>query len=113
LQARFPNPQHTLLPGQFGRIRLQTEERTNALLVPQKAVAQLQNMQTVYTVSKDNKVSVRAVTPGPRVGELWVIDKGLEPGERIIVDGQLKVRPGATVQPSPYKPEAGANQPGA
>ncbi len=107
LQARFPNPQHTLLPGQFGRIRLQVDERRNAILVPQKAVQQLQNMQTVYGVGPDNKVQARVVTTGPRVGELWVIEQGLKPGDRIIVDGQLKVRPGSSVQAQPYKSEPG------
>lgn len=103
LQASFPNPRHTLLPGQFGRVRVQVDERKEALLVPQKAVQQLQNIQTVYTVSPGNKVLVRAVTPGARIGELWVIEKGLKPGDRVIVDGQLKVRPGSPVQPMPYK----------
>jgi membrane fusion protein (multidrug efflux system) len=105
LQAKFPNPERTILPGQFGRVRLQVDERRNAILVPQKAVQQLQNMQTVYSVSADNKVIARAVTTGPRIGELWVIEQGLKPGDRIIVDGQLKVRPGSTVQPAPYRPD--------
>ena len=64
LQASFPNPQRRLLPGQFGRVRVQVDERKNALLVPQRAVQQLQNMQTVYTVGPDNKVQARAVTTG-------------------------------------------------
>jgi membrane fusion protein (multidrug efflux system) len=59
-------------------------------------------MQTVYTVGPDNKALMRAVTTGNRVGELWVIEQGLQPGDRIIVEGQLKVRPGAAVQPTPY-----------
>ena len=113
LQAKFSNPDHTLLPGQFGRVRLQVDERTNAILVPQKAVQQLQNMQTVYSVGPDNKVAARAITTGPRVGELWVVEQGLKPGDRIIVDGQLKVRPGSVVQPTLYKHEAAAGGPGA
>jgi membrane fusion protein (multidrug efflux system) len=113
LQAKFPNPQQSILPGQFGRVRLQVEERRNALLVPQKAVQQLQNMQTVYGIGPDNKVVAHAITTGPRVGELWVVEQGLQPGDRIIVDGQLRVRPGSTVQPSPYKPESSASNPGA
>lgn len=104
LQASFANPRHTLLPGQFGRIRMQVEERRGAILVPQKAVNQLQNMQTIYTVSPDNRVLVRGVTPGARVGSMWVIEQGLKPGDRVIVDGQLKVRPGSPVEPVPYKP---------
>jgi membrane fusion protein (multidrug efflux system) len=107
LQARFPNPQRTLLPGQFGRVRLQVDERRNAILVPQKAVQQLQNMQTVYGIGPDNKVQALVVTTGPRVGELWVIEQGLKAGDRIIVDGQLRVRPGSSVQAQQYKPEPG------
>jgi membrane fusion protein (multidrug efflux system) len=102
LQASFANPRHTLLPGQFGRIRVQVDERRNAIVIPQKAVQQIQSMQTVYTVGPDNKALMRAVTTGNRVGELWVIEQGLQPGDRIIVEGQLKVRPGAAVQPTPY-----------
>jgi membrane fusion protein, multidrug efflux system len=113
LQAKFPNPQKTLLPGQFGRIRLQLEQRSNAIVVPQKAVQQLQNMQMVYGVDANNKVVARPITVGPRVGELWVVEQGLKPGDRIIVDGQLKVRPGSTVQPSPYKPEPASSNRGA
>ena len=104
LQGRFPNPQHTLLPGQFGRVRMQMEERKDALIVPQRAVQQLQGIQLVYTVGADNRVVQEAVTTGPRVGEGWVIERGLQPGARIIVEGQLKVRPGASVKPLPYRP---------
>ncbi len=108
IQARFPNPHHTVLPGQFGRVRVQIDERKSAIVVPQKAVQQLQNMQTVYTVGPDNRVLVRAVTAGARVGSLWVIEQGLKPGDRVIVEGQLKVRPGSLVAPQPYRasPEA-------
>jgi membrane fusion protein (multidrug efflux system) len=112
LQAKFPNPQHALLPGQFGRVRFQTEERRNAVLVPQKAVQQLQNMQTVYSVNSDNTVVARAVTTGPRIGELWVIEEGLKPGDRVIVDGQLRVRPGSKVQTAAYKPDTASGQSG-
>jgi membrane fusion protein (multidrug efflux system) len=99
LQARFPNPRHTALPGQFGRVRVQVEERRGALLVPQKAVQQLQSLQTVYVVGRENKAAVRPVTLGARVGDRWVIEKGVDPGDRVIVEGQLRVRPGAVVAP--------------
>jgi membrane fusion protein, multidrug efflux system len=102
LQARFPNPNRTILPGQFARVRIQLEKRSNAITVPQKAVLQLQDMQAVYTVDRDNKVLMRAVTTGYRSGSLWLIEKGLQTGERVIVEGQLKVRPGMRVQPQPY-----------
>jgi membrane fusion protein (multidrug efflux system) len=97
LQARFPNPRHTLLPGEYGRVRVQVGLRRNAIAIPQRAVQQLQSLQTVYTVGRDNTVEVKPVTPGDRVGNSWIIDKGLEPGDRVIVEGQQKVRPGSKV----------------
>jgi membrane fusion protein (multidrug efflux system) len=109
LQASFPNPRHTLLPGQFGRLRVQVDERKDAIVIPQKAVQQLQSMQTVYTVGPDNKALVRAIVTGSRSGEMWIVEQGLKAGERIIVEGQLKVRPGAAVQPEPYQePKSGS-----
>ncbi|HEY1220818.1 MAG: efflux RND transporter periplasmic adaptor subunit [Bryobacteraceae bacterium] len=109
LQASFPNPRHTLLPGQFGRIRVQVDERKDAIVIPQKAVQQIQSMQTVYTVGPDNKALVRAIVTGNRSGELWIVEQGLKPGDRIIVEGQLKVRPGTAVQPQPYQePKSGS-----
>jgi len=103
LQASFPNARHTLLPGQFGRIRVQVDERKDAIEIPQKAVQQIQSMQAVYTVGPDNKALMRPIVTGNRTGELWIVEQGLKPGERIIVEGQLKVRPGATVEPQPYR----------
>jgi len=99
LQARFPNPRHTVLPGQFGRVRVQVAERKDAILVPQKAIQQLQSMQTVYIVGPDDKVELRPVTTGERVGNSWIVERGLEPCDRVIVEGQLKVRPGVRVRP--------------
>jgi membrane fusion protein (multidrug efflux system) len=99
LQARFSNPRHTVLPGQFGRIRVQVAERKGAILIPQKAVQQLQSVQTVYTVNAENKVELKPVIPGDRVGNNWIVEKGLQPGDRVIVEGQQKVRPGSLVQP--------------
>lgn len=103
LQASFPNPQHTLLPGQFGKIRLETEVRKNVILVPQRAIQQMQSMQTVYTVGSGNKVEVHPVTTAERVGESWIVLQGLKPGDRVIVEGLLRVRPGIVVNPSPFK----------
>ena len=106
LQARFSNPKHTLLPGQFGKVRLGTDIRKNVILVPQRAVQQLQSMQTVYTVGPDNKVQLRAITTAEQVGDAWIVRQGLKPGDRVIVEGQLKVRPGMTVNPQPYRASA-------
>jgi membrane fusion protein (multidrug efflux system) len=106
LQAEFPNPSHKLLPGQFGRIRYVTERLENALLVPQRAVQQNQSIQMVYVVGADNKVAARPVRTGPRVGESWIVEQGLEAGDRVIVEGLLTVRPGAPVTPVPWKKPA-------
>lgn len=98
LQALFPNPRRTVLPGQFARVRVQVAERKGVILVPQKAVQQMQSMQTVYVVGPDNKVALRPVTTGDRAGTSWIIERGLQPGDRVIVEGQQKVRPGSIVQ---------------
>lgn len=102
LQATFPNPKHTILPGQYGRIRFKTDEKHGALLIPQRAVSELQGQQSVFTVDAENKVQVRNVVPGDRIGDKWIITQGLKPGDRVIVEGTMKVRPGAPVSPQPY-----------
>jgi membrane fusion protein (multidrug efflux system) len=103
LQARFPNPQHVLLPGQFGKVRIETNLRNNVILIPQRAIQQLQNLQTVLLVGPDNKVQLKTITTSDRVGDSLVVDQGLKPGDRVIVEGQLRVRPGMPVNPAPYK----------
>lgn len=103
LQAEFPNPQHRLLPGQFGRVRFVSEHRHNVLMVPQRAVQQNQNLQSVLAVGAGDKVEVHAVKTGARIGENWIIEQGLRPGDRVIVEGLLSARPGAPVHPIPYQ----------
>jgi membrane fusion protein (multidrug efflux system) len=103
LQAKFPNPGGRLLPGQFGRVRFQTTERRNVIVVPQRAIQQQQNIQAVMTVGADNKVEVRAVKTAERVGDGWIIEQGLKPGDKVIVEGQLRVRPGLPVTARPFK----------
>jgi membrane fusion protein (multidrug efflux system) len=110
LQATFPNPQHTLLPGEFGRIRVTTREQKNAILIPQRAVQELQGLQSVFTVEADNKVVARAIVTGDRVGERWIVLQGLKPGDRVIVEGVQKVRPGATVNPQLAPPPSPAKK---
>jgi len=102
LQARFPNPKHAILPGQFGRVRVDVAHRKNTIVVPQKAVQQLQSMRAVFIVDADNKVAQRTVVTGDAVGSSWIVEQGLNPGDRVIVEGQLKVRPGMRVDPQPY-----------
>jgi membrane fusion protein (multidrug efflux system) len=97
--AEFPNPQALLRPGQFGRVRLAATVAENALLVPQKAVTEMQSAKVVYVVGEDNKVALRSVAVADRVGEDYIVTEGVKGGERIIVEGIQKVRPGDTVNP--------------
>jgi membrane fusion protein (multidrug efflux system) len=106
MQARFPNPDKTVLPGQFGRVRFVTAHRANAILVPQRAVQQSQSLQSVYVVGPGNKIEARPVKTAQRVGEDWIIEQGLEPGERVVVEGLLTVRPGVVVRPVAYRKAA-------
>jgi membrane fusion protein (multidrug efflux system) len=103
IQATFPNPRHELLPGQFGRIRVRVRERQGVLLVPQKAVTELQGSQSVYTVGPGDKAEARNVVLGERSGGDWIVDQGLKPGDRVILDGLMTLRPGAPVKPEPVK----------
>jgi membrane fusion protein (multidrug efflux system) len=109
--ALFPNPGNFLRPGQYGKIRVATSIRKDALLVPQRAVAEIQGKYMVAVVGADNKVDMRTVKPAERVDNLWVILEGLKPGERVVVEGIQKVRPGTPVTPkalaeAPAKAEA-------
>jgi len=110
LQATFPNPKHVLLPGQFGRIRLQVREQQDALLVPQRAVEELQGAQSVLTVGEGNKAQARSVVLGDRAGSNWIVEQGLKPGDRVIVDGLMTLRPGAPVSPQPFRPAASESE---
>jgi len=94
----FPNPQNFLRPGQFGRLRAAPEVRRGALLVPQKAVSELQGDYQVAVVGADNKVSIRAVKAGDRVGPMWIVEGGVTPGEQVVVEGLQKVQNGGTVK---------------
>ncbi|HEY2547989.1 MAG TPA: efflux RND transporter periplasmic adaptor subunit [Candidatus Acidoferrum sp.] len=94
----FPNPQNFLRPGQFGRLRAAPDTRKGALLVPQKALTELQGNYQLAIVGADNKVSIRAVKVSNRVGPLWIIESGVKPGELVVVEGLQKIQNGATVK---------------
>jgi membrane fusion protein (multidrug efflux system) len=98
-RAKFPNPERLLLPGQFVQVHLVGFTRDRALAVPQRAVQQALGRQFVYVVGKGDTVAARDVQPGPWSGHLWIIDKGINPGERVIVDGTQKAAPGRPVKP--------------
>jgi RND family efflux transporter MFP subunit len=100
LAGLFPNPDNVLRPGQFGRVRFVSYIRPGALLVPQKSVVELQGSYQVAAVGNDNKVSLRTVKVGERIGAMWIIDEGLKPGERVVVEGVQKVRENMQVKPT-------------
>lgn len=101
IMGAFANPGNLLRPGQFGRIRALTGVRKGALLVPQRAVSELQGRNEVAVVGADNKISIREVQTGERSGELWIVTSGLAAGERVVSEGTAKVAQGATVNPKP------------
>jgi membrane fusion protein (multidrug efflux system) len=103
LQGLFPNPGNILRPGQYARVRAVTKTRRGALLVPQRAVTELQGSYQVAVVGKDNKISIRPVKVAERVGTQWIVDAGLKPGERVVTEGIQRVRAGMTVNPKPLK----------
>ena len=99
MAALFANPRNLLRPGQFGRVRAMTALRKGALLVPQRAVNELQGHYQVAVVGADNRVSIRTVQVGERAGEMWIIESGVSPGDRVVSEGVAKVRDGMTVNP--------------
>ncbi len=97
VEAQFPNPDYTLRPGQFARIRVKIDSRPNALLVPQRAVSELQGSYQVAVIGESNKIHIQPVRVGERTTNFWVIEDGLQAGQHIVVEGAQKVREGVTV----------------
>ena len=104
----FPNPGAFLRPGQFGKVRFVPDAVHNALVVPQEAVNELQGSFQVAVVDENNKVSIRPVKMGERIGALWEVTEGLKPGERVVVQGLQKAREGSTVTAKDWTPPADA-----
>jgi len=105
--ALFPNPKNLIRPGQYAKIRARAQIKKGALLVPQRAVTELQGNYQVAVVGDDNRASIRTVKTGERIGRFWVINEGLKPGERVIAEGVQKARQGLPVNPKPFQTEAG------
>jgi RND family efflux transporter MFP subunit len=103
LAGLFPNPGNSLRPGQYGRVRTATRVQSGALLVPQRAVNELQGSYQIAVVDRENKVNVQTVKVGERIGTQWLISEGLKPGERVVAEGLQKVRPGMQVNPKPFR----------
>ncbi len=101
VRAAFPNPSRSIRPGQFARVRGVIEQRPQAVLAPQLAVQEQQGAKIVFVVGTDDKVAMRPVTLDERIGDAYIVKSGLKPGERVIVEGVQKVRPGMQVKPVP------------
>lgn len=99
VRAEFPNPRKQLRPGMFARIRVDLGSQTNSILVPERAITELQGKNFVWVVSQDNKTSQRGIQVGNQYGDSFLITEGLQPGDRIVVEGLQKVRDGAPVKP--------------
>jgi membrane fusion protein (multidrug efflux system) len=102
LEAVFPNPDEVLRPGEFVRVRVKFDVRHGALLVPQRAVSELQGAFQVDLLGAENKVHIQPVRVGERSGSLWVIEQGLEPNQRIVIEGAQKIREGMVVNPTNF-----------
>ncbi len=111
IAASFPNPGNILRPGQFGRVRAETETLHDAILVPQIAITEFQGQQQVYTVAANNTVHVNNVKLGPQYGDNWVIEGGLPAGSLVVVDNLQKLREGAPVNPQASQTQAGLSVP--
>ncbi|HXH66367.1 MAG TPA: efflux RND transporter periplasmic adaptor subunit, partial [Candidatus Limnocylindrales bacterium] len=98
----FPNPGNILRPGGYGKVRAVVRLQKDALVVPQRAVSELQGGYQVAVVGPDNKVNIRTVTVGDRAGSDWVISDGIKAGEKVIAEGVQKARPGVLVNPKPF-----------
>jgi membrane fusion protein, multidrug efflux system len=114
LCAVFDNPENVLRPGQYGRVRSVMKIVKDAIVIPQRAVNELQGIQQVAVVTADNKASIRTVKAGPQIGSGWLIEEGLKAGDKVVVEGFLKIRDGLPVVAVPFgdapaaekKPEA-------
>jgi membrane fusion protein, multidrug efflux system len=108
IAASFPNPEHTLRPGQFAKARAVIDKISGALLVPERALVELQGSYQIGVVGEDNKAEIRPIKIGPRFNRQVVVTEGLKVGEKVIVEGIQKVRPGMTLTAKPYQePKAG------
>jgi len=99
LQASFPNPDFLIRPGQFARVKINIKNAENAILVPQKCLKELQGSYSVFVVNVENKVESRQVEVGETVDDFWMIESGLNTGDKVILEGIQKVRPGMVVVP--------------
>jgi membrane fusion protein (multidrug efflux system) len=100
VQASFPNPELLLRPGQFAKVRIKLQVVSDAIMIPQRCVMEIQGLYSVFVVDQDNKVTTREITVGSKIGSFWMIKQGLKPGEKIVYEGLQKARDGITVRPT-------------
>src|SRR5690349_3453218 len=110
VKVQFPNPGNMLRPGGFGKISTVVRIQKNAMLVPQRAVNELQGGYLVAVIADNNKVSIRPIKVGPKVDTMWIVDEGLKPGDRIVAEGVQKVREGMEVRARPFQPKSPATE---
>jgi len=110
VQATFPNPDFLLKPGQYAKVVVKMKEAKGALLIPQRCIMELQGQHSVYVVTKDSIVESRQVVTGERIGDMWIINKGLEPGETVVIDALQKVGSGLKVVPEITEFKSQSNQ---
>jgi membrane fusion protein (multidrug efflux system) len=102
IEAQFPNPENTLRSGQFSKVRVLVRKEKDAIVVPQKAIAEMQGIYQVNAITADNKIEIRVVEVGTKVGTQWVVTKGLKAGDRVAIVGSLFIQPGSPIVPVPY-----------
>jgi membrane fusion protein (multidrug efflux system) len=113
LQAVFANPNNTLRPGLYAKVRGAIDTKKGAIVVPQRAVRELQGVQQIAVVAPDGKVDVRNCTMGPRVGSSWIVEKCLAPGDKVVIEGLQKIKTGmqVTTKAAPTPPPPGSTPP--
>ena len=111
VRMTFPNPNRTLLPGQFVKVVVKGDSKPNAVLIPQRSVLQGPQGPFVYVVNPDERIEIRPVQASVWHGDQWLIDSGLTAGERVVVNGLMKIGPGASVKAVPWSPTAPADTP--
>ena len=99
LQASFPNPEYIIRPGQFARINASVRTIKDGILIPQRSVMEMQGIHNVYVINNENKVELRRIKVGPTIDSFWLVDEGLNNGEKVVYEGLQKVKPGMTVNP--------------
>ena len=109
VQGTFPNPNVILRPGMFTKVKIEMDTRKNAVLVPQRCVIELQGQYSVFVVDENNIVQARQVVVGTKVGDLWLIEKGLKQGEAVVIDALQKVGTGMAINPQPMEFKSQSN----